>query len=301
MRTKLQALIAAELIDRGEITVPFVLMKIFQHRADEDDESVYAQYRVLEAQAHAVWTDITGAGFMRSFWLALLAATVSALSGGYIFNANICSYPVALALRLTPWSRLKSFDDGFANIEPGHSPYVLQAALQGNTWKHRLLRTLLPQGAAYFARNTALVHFSIYRGRANVVPADRLRFIELNWEELLTDADRKKLEKPVAALLVGTKYDEFPPHLGIANIAAGLHHKIDLYLPHPRERKIAHPDKMVRLQAPAESAIRFLARRNPLRVYHFDSSVAHMPGAPPNVIFVNLAPPWVLEDVPNYG
>lgn len=297
VRTKLQAVIAQRLLETNVLGRPFTLVELFQYRVGEGDPSSYAAYRPLEEAAVRTRHDVVARSFLRSFAIAWTGMVRARLTGGAVFNANIAFFPFALALRLVPGVRLVTFDDGFANIVPELSPYYADAALPGGGLKRRLLRLFLPRGAAAYVRSRSSRHFTIFAGRPNIVPADKVETLAFDWESLLAEEDRRRLERPVRGLLVGTKYDEWPEHLDIAGIVAALGDRIDLYLPHPRETIDLHPDRSVRLTSPAEAAIAFLARRGPVLVFHLDSSVAHVLAGHDNVEFRNVVPAWSLDQI----
>lgn len=298
VRTKLQALIALELIRSGEIGPRYTLVRMYQHAKDEDDGSVYRTYQRLSEGAEATWSEITGSGIVRSLILAWRAFRLAKRGGGAVYNANLTMVPLALAAKAVRGSRFRSFDDGFANIVPTHSPYFVETPLSGAGIKRRVLRWLLPRGAPVELRRRSEVHYTIFPEHPNVVEPGRLRAIALPWADYLTAGDHALLDRQVTAVLIGTKYDEWPSPPAMQGIVAGLADRIELYLPHPREPTMLHASKAVRLDAPAESAILFLARRNPLTVYHIDSSVALTLSGAAGVRFVNVAPDWKLADVP---
>lgn len=299
VRTKLQALIALDLLRRGDINKSYVLVKLFQYHVDEDHEAVYFHYRKLEERAAVIFSDVTAGGVFRSLAIALLACLVARLSGGKVFNANITLVPLALAMKVVKGTTFCSFDDGFANIVPDQSPYYSYEPLSGTSYTRRVLRRLLPKGAAWFVRQHIHTHFSIYPGRKNIVSSDQVVMIDLCWQSLLTSEDREKLDGKYTAVLIGTKYDEWPPNVDARKIVQELKDKVDLYLPHPRESHILIPNRAVRLDAPAEAAIAYLAETCRIRVYHLDSSVAFPFVANSNVDLRNVAPKnWSLSDVP---
>jgi hypothetical protein len=298
IRTKLQALIALELLRRGHIDPCFVLVQVHQYSSEEDDDSVYRLYRELARRAAEVWSDVTADNFFTSLRLAIRAFRLARRTHGCVFNANLTMAPVALAAKLVRGSCFKSFDDGFANIIKGKSSYFTEAPLPGSGIKRRLLKVALPRGAAAELRKRTRIHYTVFPDHPNVVEADRLKIISIDWKSLLTEKDRKKLARPVKALLIGTKYEEWPARLNIERIVEGLADRIDLYLPHPREKIILHPGKAVVLDATAEAAVQFLSVRAPLRVYHLDSSVALTLAHLSNVEFVNVVPQWELKDLP---
>lgn len=296
VRTKLQATILGELLKSGEIRQSFVLIKQHRLAEDEDDRTVYASYSRLERAAFFSTSEVESRGFVRSFLLGLLVCVAAAFTRGTVYTANIRHHPLAFALRCLPSVNLKTLDDGFANISPGQSPYFIRTPLEGEGFKRKLLRVVFPYGVALFMRNRSRQHFTIYQ-RPNIVDVDRLCFIRFEWECFLTDDDRQRLSSNPRTILIGTKYEEWPAELNILARILELSHKVDAYLPHPRESFVVFPDKAIRLDAPAEAAIAYLMREGPLVVYHLDSSVAFAFEGVDNVTFHNIAPKgWLLSE-----
>jgi hypothetical protein len=290
VRTKLQGVIALELIRSGVIRKPFVFTPMYRISAGEDTASVQVLYQTIAREAYRVRPLIEASGLFRNS--AQLAEDLLAcwLTRGTVFVSVVNSYAVAVALKTNPFCTLMSFDDGTANVEVRDNSYLSLNPLPAGGVKRWLARKLFPNGAAAYCRSRISKHFTIYPDRPNIVSPDKLVSVELRWSLLLSESDKRRVPDTVRKILIGTVYDEVKAEHWRPGFEWAIS-RCDLYLPHPREKtRHCHSDKVLETGAPAESLISYLLERGApsLTLYHFGSSVALSFVAHPNVVCVDL-------------
>jgi hypothetical protein len=272
VRTRLQAIIAAELIKHTYLPKPFGLIKLFQFTKNEDSPSVYEYYEKLAINASSSTDVIQRVGFFPMLFKLTAACWHSRLSGGAIYVAVLDSYALAIAVAFCPGCRVKTFDDGTANIEIRENSYHATAPLAGAGFKRRIIRILFPEGPSYYLRQKLLCHYTIFEGLPNIVPPTKLKYISVDWLRYLSDSDRKVLNGCcVCSLLLGTTYAESPESGNMKKLRDLTLTHCDLYIPHPRELIDFESTKILQATSPAEAIIAYLSFKK-IRVFHFNSS-----------------------------
>lgn len=275
VRTKLQAILALELLKNGQIVKPFTLIELYQFNVGEDSKSVYKFYDLLSNQAEKTLKIIQANGFWRAAARLFLSCCYAKLTGGKLYVAVLDFYPLAIALKLCRGFNIMSFDDGTANIQVRNSSYHSTAPLSGKGIKRWLARLLFSKGSSYFIRSRIDQHFTLYPQERNIVPSDKCVAIRLNWENYLLPADKSNLPDDVRKIMLGTVYEEYgaveKTNL-LKNIRDDILNICDLYIPHPRENLSFESPKIFNLNSPAESLIEYLIKKGDLTVYHFNSS-----------------------------
>lgn len=290
VRTRLQALIVLELLERGVVTRPFRLVCLHQHRTDEDSAQVYEVYDQIAREADAREDIVQAHGLLKGALRLRRMVAHAMRTGGKVFAASINYYGLGIAFRLTPGARLYSFDDGAANVAPEISTYF-QDRSAGSGAKRLVGKLLLPKGPATFLRGRIARHWTIYPGLPNIVPADRMESIEMDWAAQMPAGEAARLPASVSAILLGAPYHDMRDAEARAAQAAELLPRIDLYLPHPRERGEVATAKAVRVAAPAEAVIDHYARAGqPLTIHHFGSSAVLPFASRPQITLINLRP-----------
>jgi hypothetical protein len=276
VRSELQAIIALALIERGKLRTPFVF---FAPHKGEDSRSVTTYYDKISQTAlltvhltkyHCIIANIAAA-------LTLFVASFIALfTHGNIFVAAINYQALGLALKLNPLSRIVTFDDGSANVQIREGSYHQETPPAGTGIYKLIQRVLFPVGVSQFCRTRIAKHYTIYRDRKNIVEANLIECVNIEWGSLLSQHDIEKLSGPVHSIMLGSVYEE----IGDSNWREQFlwaAPRSDIYLPHPREKSRPSVDiNVLHCDAPAESVINYLnaSSANRLTVFHFNSSVA---------------------------
>lgn len=273
VRTRLQAIIALELIERGILSRPFTLVELYQHHLKEDSKSVYEYYAKLSSLAKTRKVIVQMEGFwVHVLWL-IKACLYARLTGGAIYFACLDFYPLALATKFCPGLKVFTFDDGTANTMANVSKYYSTEPLPGSGLKRRLSRLLFPAGACSYLRSRVLRHYSIYPGMSNVVTQDKVEPIDLSWAKYLHARDCENLKGSISSLMLGTVFHQLGDRgLMLEKIRDQYLENCDIYVPHPREILSFNGDKVVDSSSPVEAIIDFLANKFPITVYHFNSS-----------------------------
>lgn len=288
VRTKLQAIIALNLLSAGRLREPFVFLPLYHRREDEDNAAVKALYRELAARAVRTIPIVQEGRFGRNLAHLVAACIRSRITGGSIWLAVVDYYCFALAHRLFPWARLVTFDDGAANIQKT-SKYFAAKPLAGGTVKREFVRALFPEGPARYLRTHVRRHYTIYPQHENIVDADKVEAIRIDWLALLTPQDRRLFRTPVRRLLLGTVYEEIPFDRYRERYAWALGH-CDAYIPHPRETyRPPAASAIWESDSTAEALLTYLLEITPgvITVYHFNSSVAYSFADNERIVFVD--------------
>lgn len=288
VRTKLQGIIALELIRAEIIKPPFVFLPVFQFAEREDDESLYIIYSRIASSASGVKPIHESKGLVLNSLILFLMSIRCLLSGGSIYVAGINYYALALALRMNPFARIVSFDDGNANTQK-NSAYFAEIPLAGSNFKRLFARFLFPRGAAKFCRSRIRKHYTIYPHSLNIVDADKVEPLIVDWEIYLSPADLDKIQMPVRTILLGTVYRDHAGKNLEPQLAWALNQS-DIYLPHPRDNsRLSSGEKVVKFEAPAEAIIGLLLKKmGSVKIFHFNSSVEASFRGDKRTEFINL-------------
>lgn len=270
VRTKLQALIALQLVRDGMVSKPFRLIKVHQQGPGEYDPSVYRMYEELEKHCSGSFDVSLSEPISRTALRFARAAAHAAVTGGRMFAASLGLFPMAVAFKIVPICKFDGFDDGTMNVEPRLQYFSEPPSARGA--KRAILRRLFPKGAAAFMRTKIERHFTIYPDRPNIVAPNKLSSVSVDWLSLLSEKDRARLPECVGSLLLGTVYNETTDPERAKASAARLAREVDLYLPHPRDAAPLAGATSVSFDAPAESVISYYLSMGSLTVYHFGTS-----------------------------
>lgn len=274
IRTKLQAIIVRKMVDTGLISGDLHLVQLYQ---DADDVSRHdLQHQVRDLAAVTRKTTVlsrSGAGTPGLFFYFLYLLFATRLRGHRIYFANINWFPFALALKFCPGQSIFTFDDGSANIQQRDSSYLSQAASRRAGLGGWIARRIFPNGCAAYVRTRIDRHCSIYPGLGNIVPESRIDPIEIDWEDLLSEADRRALPEGVRRIFLGSV---FPAIVRASGPVTGQEVEqalewADLYIPHPRDTA-ARSRADVFVKYPAESIISHYAKPGDIVVAHYNSS-----------------------------
>jgi hypothetical protein len=297
-------LIALELIRTGRIKRPFLFVPMYRVSTDEDTASVRTVYEAIRKEAVGVHPLVESKGMLKNAASLAGILLTCTLRRGTVFVSVLNSYSFALALRVNPFCKLMSFDDGTANLETRDEGYLSMKPLPPGGFKRLAARNLFPQGAAAYCRSRTLKHFTIYPGRPNVVPPDKLIPVELGWSSYLTDSDKLLIPKEVRKILIGTVYDDLEESRWRPGYQWAIS-RCDIYLPHPRQRtQPRNLGKVVETSAPAESLVSYVLDQSDatLTLYHFGSSVAIRFATHERVICVDLLDAdWAKGGIPVSG
>lgn len=270
VRTKLQALIVAELVRLGIVSRPFHLI-LFER---EEEPAIDVQTRPLGALAATTSTINRGRGSAFACYAVLLRALRNARKTGGCFHcASISIFSLALAVKLNPHVHVKTFDDGSANIVPS-GVYFSERPTGISPAGRWLARRLLPQGPSRFFRDRTEHHYSIYHGCPNIVESARLTFIDIDWNALFQQTDVRRIPAGASRILLGSVYyelDELPRGSFFVDRLPALKEWCDVYVPHPRYADSLQGDGF---DSPAEAIIAHCAQRTLVTVAHFASSAA---------------------------
>lgn len=278
IRTRLQAIIAHRLIETGVISKNLHLVKLLESADAEQNHGLDYYFERLAPYARKTTSIVYPTLSLFRFFLAFYWICIkSRLLGRRIFIAGLRWYPLALALRLTPGLSLETFDDGTANVQQRNTSYLSEQPAQGESLRANLARWLFPRGPSYFNRSRIAHHYTIYPGLPNVVEAERMNIVHIDWETLITPSDRARLPAgEIRHILIGTAYEE-------ARRVAGMHipealvvaarEWADLYIPHPREPSARDRSPLFK-KYPAEAIICHYARLHTVTVAHYNSSTA---------------------------
>jgi hypothetical protein len=290
IRTKLQAIIAMEMIKQGVIGKPYVFVRLFQFTEIEDHWSVRRFYDQISRLAFMTFSVNQSRGLFLNSAIMFVIATIASITNGKLFLASIDLYPLAMALKVNVFAKLVTFDDGTANIQIRSSSYHSEEPLVGDSVKRKIARWLFPEGARRFCRDRIIEHYTIYPHHNNIVDSNKLRAIKVDWKATLQESDISRLDRGVKVVMLGAVYEELLCN-GWKELFDKAYIQCDIYLPHPRERRIpADSSKVIECEAPAEAVISFLLHEysNKVTLLHFNSSVALSFAENTRVLSVNL-------------
>ena len=295
IRTKLQALIALELINKGIISNDFIFVKNYWKDINEDSVLVNHYYSLIESKARKTLFFIERSGLGSNSLLILYLSFVAVVTRGKFFFAGINIYSFAIAKFFNPFLKLHTFDDGFANINK-ESIYFQEKKLPQKIGIRRfIINFLFPKGSAHFLRERISRHFTIYPGKENIVEDKMLSSIQLQWKELLTESDIEKLKQLKFTnefnILIGTTFFEHSENF-IPFLKDKFENKFDLIIPHPRDfSEVSSWDNAFEFESVAESIIdHFLSAYPDLKInaYHFRSSTVNAFNDLSNLEFFDL-------------
>jgi hypothetical protein len=274
VRTRLQSLIVRRLVETGVIAAPFHLVLLVRADGHLIESALEGLLRDAGLVARRTLIQRPPMRFAQMWRLFLRLLIEARRSGGHVYCSNFGWYPLAVALRCLPGYRIRTFDDGTANIQRRDNSFLSEAPSAEAGWRGWVARLLFPKGPALFARSRIERHWTLYPWAQNVVPADRLEPVEIDWSGLMEPEDAVCLPASARRIYVGTVYPEARKR-GISGTSeadeASLLAWSDLYLPHPRDESAARAPEHLR-RYPAETIISHYAQRGPLVVAHHNSS-----------------------------
>lgn len=287
VRTKLQAFIVAQLIRDGVIRTPFHLIEVSNSK-EPDSRPYMAPLRALAGRVTTMERPRSSflLLFLR-FWRLLLVARITRAQ---VFIANVNWYHLGLALKLVPGMRIRTFDDGTANIQK-RSAFYTDEVLDLASLKGRFARQIFPGGVALFTRKRIEQHYSIYPKMQNIVSEDRWTQVLINWQAMIATEDVACLPETVTHILIGTVYAEALKLWSMDLDEEKVRNAIawaDLYIPHPRQPGES-PFRATLQKYPAEAIIDLYARKGPISVAHFNSSAVLCFKGNPRIRLIDLA------------
>ena len=274
VRTKLQAIIIARMVESGLIQGELHVVKVRDGPRDAGILDAGAQLEPITGKTCR--TTLLDRQDGIAFVLAMLRLCFMAwVRGDRIYVANLNWLALGLALKTCPGLRIHSFDDGTANLQQRDSSYRSNAASTRRGPLGWASRRFFPLGCAALARSRIVRHCTIYPGVENVVPADQVDELAIPWSRFIDDASRSALPFPVGKIFVGSVYaaiEREPVPVTAAEVER-LIDWCDLYVPHPRETS-AHRRSELLKRLPVESIIDHYARTGRVVVAHYNSSAA---------------------------
>jgi hypothetical protein len=277
VRTKLQSRIVLNLIENNQIQDNFLFIKNFWQSKNEDSKHVLLSYNDISQLAKFTYHFVEKDGVLRNSVMLWLLSIFASLTGGRFFFAGINVYSFAIARRFNPFLKIHTFDDGAANIRPT-TIYYSEEPLSNNKVSNRLVNFLFPKGSAYYLRSKINVHHSIYKGKQNVVPPNKINFLDFKWnhENLNDQKIIYGLLKPKMNILIGSSMHEH------AWNAMGLLERdywgaFDLVILHPRDQSSLNRwPNAHHFETLAENLINYILSLETileLNIYHLGSSV----------------------------
>jgi hypothetical protein len=112
--------------------------------------------------------------------------------------------------------------------------------------------------------------------------------LKWDWLSFLDKSDLDRVPECVTTVILGTPYHEYKDGERLEGIAKKLLIDADLYISHPRERKIMDTEIVQNFKSPAEALLKYLSSFHCLKVYHFNSTVAYSLSAEEIINFVDV-------------
>jgi len=287
VRTKLQALIVLNLLAQKRISKNFTFVKCHFNEINEDSEEISFFYNKIEKKAFYTTHLVEKKGLIRCSLQVYLLSILALISCGKFFLAGINYYGFSIVAKFNPLIKIITFDDGMANFYK-KSEYFKHEKLDDNLSVLRsFLNFLFPNGSPSFLRKKTILHYTIFKNFENIVPNNRLKHVEIDWNSHLSNEDLfflKKFVKSEVSVLIGTVFHESEPTIkndeqtrhSIKNFEEKYLSKIDFIISHPRDSSNFSRLKISRsLNGTAESAIGFLqnqSRVEKINIYHFRST-----------------------------
>lgn len=285
VRTRLQAIIVAQLIRDGVIAGS---IRVLTYRSAAGVRSGGRGFDAYIARLGARETLLLDRWRLGNVGMTLRLVGLlwrCRLTREPFFVANLDWYPLALALRLVPGMRIRTFDDGTANFSLS---YLTEAPTDAGGLEGWLARRLFPKGAPHAIRSWIECHYTVYPHKPNVVPPERLRPIRVDWAGLMAAEDRARLPPDIHKIFLGSVYEgvTYADPRVLREKARQAIAWADLHLPHPRDSSAQPPPAFG--EHTAETIIAHYAARHEIVVAHFNSSAAVPFESDPRVRLVNL-------------
>ena len=287
VRTKLQAVIALNLVTENLISRNFIFVKCHKQNINEDAIELDFLYKKIEKKAFYTTHIVEKNGLIRCSLQVYLLSILAVISCGKFFLASITYYGFSITAKFNPLLKIITFDDGAANYD-NNSEYFKHETLDDNASFFRgLLNFLFPHGSSFFLRKKTILHYTIFKNIENIVPSKKLKHININWDRYLSNEDilfLKKFAKSEVSVLIGTVYYEKESTLKreeqkinfINNIQQRFLSKFDFMISHPSFSRLK-PETLIsrKFYGPAESVIGFLQNQSlvkKINIYHFRST-----------------------------
>jgi hypothetical protein len=201
-----------------------------------------------------------------------------------VFLAQI-DRPFILALfRVRPRLHLKTFDEGGFNIATD-GPYHAPPPRKLRRLRDAVAIALFPRGPIEFIRRRSEQHYTTFPPEKNVLSALACQ-IDLPWASFVqpTETDIAQ-DKQRIMVLPCMKDFAGPTNSREAIISAAR--ECDLVVRHPRDEDIAGLPSH-KLSSPVEGIISFAAKRRPVQVLHYASTVGQTLAGKPNIDLIDL-------------
>lgn len=291
IRTKLQCLIAQHICEKIVPEESYATVFLYQNHRKEDAPEVYKVYERLRSGAALSRDVISAKGLFNNVTTILPMMLQTKKTGGRCFLSVVDSVPIALASKIVHPIRLETFDDGAFNIQPGSRLYG-SGPMVGRSFKKMLARLIFPYGSTEWMRQTSCNHYTIFPGKENILPRNKVVELNWDWECLINPIDLNSLPSKTKVVILGTPHDEYPDPEASRETARRLLQNADLYIRHPREGDWIKDSKARFFSSPAEAILIKLASLNPLTVYHFNSTTGHTLDGMRNIDLINLVDPY---------
>lgn len=294
IRTRLQCLIATHIQKNILKNQDYKVVFLYQNSKQEDHDVVYKTYQDFEKRSVSASHIVIGDGLYLGFFKAFFACLNTAITRGSCFVASIDSLPVALGVRIFPYLRLETFDDGAANILKS-SKYFSNSLDSKSGIRGLIGKILFPNGWARWMREKSSRHHTIYPNHSNIVNRKRINTLDWNWSDLLIDTDLPTIDMGAINIVLGsTLWDPSSPH-GASEVVNKIIEKADLYIRHPRESSEQRFGCEKTFQSPAESILCYFSNKNKINIFHFNSSVSYALSGHENIHFINMTDPNTFE------
>lgn len=287
VRTRLQALIAKNIESEYFPKKKSIFVFTYQYRKDEDLPEVYEVYEKLKLDSFFSIDVVSSHGFLKSFLKFFFLHIFSFVFRSKIHLAGVDSYPFALSAKIFPLSRIRTFDDGAANILD-FSKYYSEESISGKGVKKIILRALFPKGCAIYIRERSDRHYTIFKDFSNIIDRKKIINLKWDWSSFLDARDLPILKDGTNNIVLGTPMDDYEDSEKIQKRAQAALIGCDIYIRHPREKVWAENSRMVQFRSPAESILVKLAKKEKISVYHFNSTVAYSLKNHKNIVFIDL-------------
>lgn len=289
VRTKLESIIAKQLIEKNIIQKKYILIQLYQNSVHEDDKSVYEFYSKLSKNAALTLNIVESKGMLTGFSKYFLVMLYLRMTNGNLFYAGINNYPIALSMKVLFFKNIYTFDNGNVNIDPFMTgSYHKNNILNGSSLKRRIARKIFPLGSNNFVIKKIKHHFTIFPNYKNIVSVPKTVPLQIDWKNHLSGNDISLTTKKIQKIMLGTVFSERTMEQQLAR--EKYLKNVDLYIAHPREDINFHSSKIINPISPVESLIEYWKNENDLEIYHFNSTVFRFWEGEKNIKFINLDP-----------
>ena len=278
VRTKLQAKIVEKLIAQRQINKRFIFVRNYWKNKFEDADQVYEYYERLAEQAFISLSFVEGRGILRNTFLIWSLSILAVISGGKFFFAGINLYSFAISRKINPFLKIYTFDDGSANIRKGTLYYSEKPLPHDNRISRKVVNLILPKGPAFFLRKKINRHFSIFKGKDNIIDKKQICFIDIDIGNQLSKQDIaiiNNLVKSKMTIMIASSAYEHSDNVELY-LRLKYKSKFDLIILHPRDRSDLRFWKNAHYFDGLAESVLFYLLKNPkiinIELYHYNST-----------------------------